>query len=57
MQDFFNLVMLACAALGSMGLGVLSAYALCRSAFHLMHWHSQQADPAVKPSTKVVRAS
>lgn len=62
MQDAFNLVMLACAALASMGLGVWVAYAICRAAFALMHWHSQQNAPAaavntVKPATEAARVS
>ncbi len=58
MQDFFNLVMLVCAALASMGLGVLAAYAIFRGGFALMRWHSQQNAPAaVKASTEVARVS
>jgi hypothetical protein len=61
MQDAFNLVMLICAALASMGLGVWVAYAICRAAFALMHWHSQQnaatSVTTVKPSTEVARVS
>jgi hypothetical protein len=58
MQDFFNLVMLVCAALASMGLGVLAAYAIFRGGFALMRWHGQQNAPAaVKPSTEVARVS
>jgi len=58
MQDFFNLVMLVCAALASMGLGVLAAYAIFRGGFALMRWHTQQNAPAaVKASTEVARVS
>jgi len=54
MQDFFNLVTLVCAALAAMGLGVFAAYAIFKSGFALMHWHTQQNAPA---STVVVKAS
>lgn len=61
MQDVFNLVMLTCAALASMGLGVWAAYAIVRAGFALMHWHSQQSSPTpvntVKPSTEAARVS
>jgi hypothetical protein len=58
MQDFFNLVMLVCAALASMGLGVFAAYAIFKGGFALMRWHSQQNAPApVKPSAEVARVS
>jgi hypothetical protein len=58
MSDFFNLVMLVCAALASMGLGVLAAYILFKGGFALMRWHSQQAAPApVKAQPQVARVS
>ena len=58
MQDFFNLVMLVCAALASMGLGVFVAYALFKGGFALMRWHTEQNAPAVvKSSPEVARVS
>jgi hypothetical protein len=58
MQDFFNLVMLVCAALASMGLGVLAAYATFKCGFALMRWHTEQNAPAaVKPQPQVARVS
>jgi hypothetical protein len=58
MQDFFNLVMLVCAALASMGLGVFVAFAIFRGGFALMRWHTEQNAPVpVKPSTEVARVS
>ena len=58
MQDFFNLVMLVCASLASMGLGVFVAYAICKAGFALMRWHTEQNTPApAKPSTEIVNAS
>jgi hypothetical protein len=56
MQDFVNLVMLMCAALASMGLGVFAAYAICKAGFAAMRLHSQQHAPAaVKASPQVAR--
>jgi hypothetical protein len=36
MADLFNLVMLVCAAIGSMALGVLGAYGIFRVGFAMM---------------------
>ena len=58
MQDFFNLVMLVCAALASMSLGVWAAYAIFQGGFALMRWHtSQNAPTPVKASPEVARVS
>ncbi len=58
MQDFFNLVMLVCASLASMGLGVFVAYTIFKSFFAMMRWHSEQNAPTpVKASTEVARVS
>jgi len=58
MQDFVNLVMLVCAAIASMGLGVFVAYAILKGGFSLMRWHSDQTAPApVKASPEVARVS
>ena len=58
MQDFFNLVMLVCAALASMGLGVWVAYAIFKGGFALMRWHTGQNAPGtVKASPEVARVS
>jgi hypothetical protein len=61
MQDFFNFVMLVCAALAAMGLGVWVAYGIFRAGFALMRWHSEQNAPAVavavKPSTEAAGLS
>ena len=58
MQDFFNLVMLVCAALASMGFGVFVAYALFKGGFALMRWHTEQNAPAaVKSSPEVALVS
>lgn len=47
MTDFINLVMLICAALGSMAFGVLAAYWIFRMGFALMR-PQKKAAPAVK---------
>lgn len=58
MQDFFSLVMLVCAALASMGLGVWAAYAIFKAGFALMRWHTGQNAPApVQTSTEPASAS
>ncbi len=54
MQNFFNLVMLVCAALASMGLGVFAAYAIFKVGFALMHRHTQLQRP-IKTATEVAR--
>jgi hypothetical protein len=36
MSDLLNLIMLICAAVGSMAFGVLAAYAIFRIGFYLM---------------------
>jgi len=57
MQDFLNATMLVLAAIASMCLGVLAAYALFKGGFALMRWHTQQQLPIAKPSTEVARVS
>jgi len=58
MQDFFNLVMLVCAALASMGIGVWVAYAIFKAGFALMRWHTSQNAPApAQTSTEPASAS
>jgi len=58
MQDFLNLVMLVLAAIASMCLGVLAAYAIFKAGFALMRWHTQLNAPAtVKTQPQVARIS
>jgi len=52
MMDTLNLVMLVCAAIGSLALGVLSAYAVLRVAFALMR---PQVRLLVKPQAEAAR--
>jgi hypothetical protein len=58
MQDFMNLVMLVCATLASMGLGVFVAYGVFKAGFGLMRWHTQAQLPAkVEARPQVARVS
>jgi hypothetical protein len=45
MQDFMNLVMLVCATLASMGLGVFASYGIFKAGFAAMRWHTQLQMP------------
>jgi hypothetical protein len=45
MSDLLNLLMLACAAVGSMAFGVLAAYGIFRMAFSMMRLHPEQPVP------------
>jgi len=40
MQDAINLLMLICATLASLALGVLLAYGICRGAFLMLRQHA-----------------
>ena len=51
MADTFNLVMLVCAAIGSMAFGVLVAYGIFRVGFALMRPRSQRS--AIKVRTQL----
>lgn len=48
MADAFNLVMLVCAAIGSMAFGVLTAYGIFRVGFALMRPRSERATIKVR---------
>lgn len=52
MADLLNLVMLACAAVGSMAFGVLTAYGIFRVGFGLMR--PQKAAVAVKARQETI---
>jgi hypothetical protein len=51
MADFFNLTMLVCAAIGSMGFGVLSAYGIFRIGFAVMRPQKRQPVVKTRPET------
>jgi hypothetical protein len=53
MTDFINLVMLVCAAIGSMAFGVLAAYGIFKFGFALMR-PRPVATVAVKPQPEAV---
>ncbi len=50
MQDLANMVVLICAAIASLGLGVLLAFALCRMGFALLRVQTRPAQPATVQS-------
>ena len=50
MQDFVNMVVLVCAAIASLGLGVMLAYAVCRAGFALLGVQARPAEPAAVPA-------
>jgi hypothetical protein len=52
MTDFINLIMLVCAAIGSMALGVLAAYGIFKVGFALMRPRTPTT-VAVKPQAEV----
>jgi ABC-type glycerol-3-phosphate transport system permease component len=49
MADLLNLIMLVCAAVGSMAFGVLTAYAIFRIGFMLMRPRRPLAAVKVRP--------
>lgn len=54
MQDAVNLLMLICAALAALALGVLLAYAICRSAFALLRIHARSVAAESSSSSSAV---
>ncbi len=54
MADLLNLVMLICAALGSMAFGVLAAYGIFRVAFALMRPQTRPATVKAQPEVAQV---
>jgi hypothetical protein len=54
MADLLNLTMLACATVGSMALGVLSAYAIFRVGFALMRPQRRPVAVKTQPETAQV---
>jgi hypothetical protein len=57
MQDAMNLLMLVCAGLAALALGVLLAYALCRSAFAILRVHARSVAAEAPAKPQVARAS
>ena len=46
MQDIVNMVVLICAAISSLGLGVLLAFWVCRAVFILLRMQARPAESA-----------
>lgn len=58
MQELMSTILLICAALASLALGVMLAYGLCRGAFAVFRIHAKSvAAEAVRKATVVARAS
>jgi|YelNatPaOPRAMG01_1025707.scaffolds.fasta_scaffold08510_2 hypothetical protein len=57
MQELMSTLLLVCAALASLALGVMLAYGLCRSAFAVFRIHAKSvAAEAGSKATVVARA-
>ena len=50
MQDFVNTVVLICAAIASLGLGVYLAFGVCQAGFFLLRSQSRAAEPVKIPA-------
>jgi hypothetical protein len=57
MQDVVNTMVLICAALASLGLGVILAFAVCRAGFALLRLQSPRSgSPPVSAKTQTIEA-
>jgi hypothetical protein len=57
MQDLMNTVVLICAALASLGLGVMLAFAVCRAGFALLRLQSPRCDSSsAQAKTQTIEA-
>ena len=57
MQDLISTVVLICAALASLGLGVMLAFAVCRAGFAVLRVQSPRVEPAAVPAnTQTIEA-
>ncbi|MBT9329654.1 hypothetical protein [Paracidobacterium acidisoli] len=57
MQDAINLLMLVCAGLAALALGVLMAYAMCRAAFAALRMHARSVAAEAPAKTQIVHTS
>jgi hypothetical protein len=57
MQDFMNTVLLICATMGSLALGVLLAYVVCTATFSALKMHARSLMGTPQPKTQVARVS
>jgi hypothetical protein len=55
MQDFMNTVVLICAAIASLGLGVGMAFGVCRAGFALLRTQPR-TDEAVRAKAQIAEA-
>jgi len=57
MQDLISTLALICAALASLGLGVILAFAVCRAGFALLRLQSSRSGPSAAPvKTQTIEA-
>ena len=49
MQDFINMVVLICAAIASLGFGVVLAFWVCKTGFMLLRVQTRPAEPTAVP--------
>jgi hypothetical protein len=57
MQNLLNTFLLICAATGSLGLGVLLAYATCNVAFTALRMHARSLAAPPRVKTQAARVS
>jgi hypothetical protein len=50
MRDWMNLLVLICAALASLGFGVILAYAVCRGGFALLRLQAPRGEASAAPA-------
>jgi hypothetical protein len=57
MQDLMSTVVLICAALASLGLGVMLAFVVCRAGFALLRLQSPRSESSAAPAqTQTIEA-
>jgi len=57
MQDLMSTIVLICAALASLGLGVTLAFAVCRAGFALLRLQSPRSESLAAPAkTQTIEA-
>ncbi|HEY0797110.1 MAG TPA: hypothetical protein VGD64_15160 [Acidisarcina sp.] len=56
MQDFVNLLMLICAAVAALGVGVVMAYLVCKMGFAALKAQTRPAPAVVAAKVQTVRA-
>jgi hypothetical protein len=57
MQDLMSTIVLICAALASLGLGVMLAFAVCRAGFALLRLQAPRSESSPAPAkTQTIEA-